>query len=72
MNTTSQDLARQQLLELGRNDPDSLITKYRQVAHMDPDETLPIDVSFPGMIDAIVTEQVPVYRRKHDRWKRWK
>lgn len=69
MNTTPQDLEREKLLELGRQDPDRLIAKYRQVAHMAPDETLPPDANFAGMIDAIVTEKVPVYRHQGDRWR---
>jgi hypothetical protein len=68
MNTT-QDQERQKLLELGRKDPDRLIAKYRQIAHMAPDETLPPHVNFAGIIDAIVTAKVPVYRHQGERWR---
>ena len=69
MQTTPQDLERERLLELGRKDPARLIAKFRQVADMEPDETLPPDVNFAGMIDAIVTNKVPIYRRRSDRWR---
>ena len=67
MHTSAQDEVRERLLELGRTNPERLIAQYRQVAHMKPDETLPFDLT--EMIDAIVTDEVPIYRRPDQRWR---
>lgn len=66
MNISHQQRQRAELAELHRRQPNELVAKYREVAHMKPDETLPMDVSFSGMIDAIVAADE---RRRKSRWK---
>jgi len=54
MSQSEQAHDRARLLKLQGNDAAQLIATYRKVAHMQVDETLPPDVSFISMIDAII------------------
>ena len=71
MHTQPNDFKRHELWDLRHKNPAKLIATYRRVANMEVDETLPLEVTFDSMIDAIVRDhgQPQGKRRTMDRWR---